>query len=135
MYHLALSYSIYPAMVNTVLKMSCQRECVWNQTCIYSSSSLLSTPTLTTCPYHSFLPLPVSIAPPSSAFSLGVSIFLSIAPFIMNYKYGSLFVVFLDAGSFNISFYRPFIFMFTVFSAAFVSHVLLVLFIINNHHC
>lgn len=47
----------------------------------------------------------------------------------------SSFVVFLDAGSLILSFYRPFIFMFSVFSAAFGSLVLSVLFTINNHHC
>lgn len=74
--------------------------CVWNRTCIHFSPSLLSTPSLTTCAYHSFPPLPI----PSSAFSRGVSILLSIAPFIMDYKYGSLFVVFLDVGSFILVF-------------------------------
>lgn len=53
----------------------------------------------------------------------------------MDYKYGSLFVVFLDAGSFILSFYRPFIFMLSVFSVGFGSLVLSVLFTINNHHC
>lgn len=34
----------------------------------------------------------------------------------MDYKYGSLFVVFLDAGSFILSFYRPFIFLCSLYS-------------------
>lgn len=36
---------------------------------------------------------------------------------------------------FLLSFYRPFIFMFSVFSASFGSFVLSVLFTINNHCC